>query len=179
MTAKGIKAGKLKQLLLPIPPIEEQQRIVRRVEELMAICSMLSSQLEAARKQSTRLAIAAVYSITGIAIEQDEEPMKAPQTELIAPLRLGTNIPNLVPWTQAQWDAWLAKSAQLVTELAAFEAAGKRDERNALIDANSTHWGALKEWLLALSAGSAANWAEMLAVQASVISNAPVVETGP
>lgn len=64
-----------------------------------------------------------------------------------------TDIPNWAPWTQAQWDAWLAKSAQLVTALAALEVAGKRDERNALIDANSTHWGALKEWLLALSAG--------------------------
>ena len=35
--------------------------------------------------------------------------------------------------------------------MAALEAADKRDERNALIDANSTHWGALKAWLLALS----------------------------
>jgi uncharacterized protein (TIGR02646 family) len=64
-----------------------------------------------------------------------------------------TDIPNWVPWTQAQWDAWLAKSAQLVADLAALDAAGNRDERNALIDANSAHWGALKEWLLALSAG--------------------------
>jgi uncharacterized protein (TIGR02646 family) len=58
-----------------------------------------------------------------------------------------------VPWTQAQWNAWLTKSQQLVSDLAALDAAGKRDERNALIDANSAHWGALKEWLLALSAG--------------------------
>lgn len=90
MTAKGIKAGKLKQLLLPVPPKEEQQRIVHRVEELMNICSVLSSQLEAARNQSARLAAASVSSLTGIAIEQEEESMKAPQTELIALLRLGT-----------------------------------------------------------------------------------------
>ncbi len=64
-----------------------------------------------------------------------------------------TDIPNWVPWSPAQWSAWLAKSAQLVTELAALDTAGKRDERNELIDANSDHWGALKEWLLALSAG--------------------------
>lgn len=63
-----------------------------------------------------------------------------------------TDIPNWVAWTQGQWDTWLAKSKQLVTELAALEAAGKRAERNTLIDANSAHWGALKEWLLALSA---------------------------
>lgn len=64
-----------------------------------------------------------------------------------------TNIAGWTPWTQAQWDAWLAKSKQLVAEMAALEAAGRRDERNALIDGNSGHWGALKEWLLALSGG--------------------------
>jgi len=90
MTAKGIKAGKLKQLLLPVPPKEEQQRIVQRVEQLMKICSVLSSQLETARKQSARLAAASVSVLTGIAFQQEEDPMKAPQTELIAPLRLGT-----------------------------------------------------------------------------------------
>ena len=64
-----------------------------------------------------------------------------------------TNISNWKPWSKMQWDAWLIKSAQLITELATLDAAGRRDERNALIDANSAHWGALKEWLLALSAG--------------------------
>lgn len=64
-----------------------------------------------------------------------------------------TNIPGWPPWTKAQWDDWLATSAQLVAEMAALDAAGKRDERNALIDANSGHWSALKEWLLALSGG--------------------------
>ncbi len=64
-----------------------------------------------------------------------------------------TNIPNWAPWSLAQWDAWLAKSTQLVADLAALDTAGKRDERNALIDSNSGHWGALKEWLLALSGG--------------------------
>jgi uncharacterized protein (TIGR02646 family) len=68
-------------------------------------------------------------------------------------LPTNTNIPNWTPWTQAQWDGWLAKSAQLVADLAALDLQGKRDERNALIDANSGHWGVLKEWLLALSAG--------------------------
>ncbi|UTH75662.1 hypothetical protein [Chromobacterium sp. IIBBL 290-4] len=63
------------------------------------------------------------------------------------------DIPNWVPWTQAQWETWLAKSARLVADLAALDAVGKREERNALIDTNSAHWGALKEWLLALSAG--------------------------
>jgi uncharacterized protein (TIGR02646 family) len=64
-----------------------------------------------------------------------------------------TDIPNWTPWTQAKWDTWLDTSRQLVAEMAALEAAGQRDERNALIDAHSKHWGELKQWLLALSGG--------------------------
>lgn len=58
-----------------------------------------------------------------------------------------------IRWSQADWDAWLAKPKQLVSDMAALEAAGKRDERNELIDAKSGHWGKLKPWLLALSYG--------------------------
>jgi len=64
-----------------------------------------------------------------------------------------TNIPGWAPWTQVQWDTWVDKSNRLVGELAALETTGQHEQRNALIDANSAHWGALKEWLLALSGG--------------------------
>ena len=36
-----------------------------------------------------------------------------------------SDIPGWTPWTQAEWDAWLAKSTQLVTDMAALQAAGK------------------------------------------------------
>lgn len=64
-----------------------------------------------------------------------------------------TNIPGWTPWTAAQWQAWLAESARLVTELARLHVAGDIKARNDYIDANSDHWGKLKPWLLALSAG--------------------------
>ncbi|HEX5337228.1 MAG TPA: restriction endonuclease subunit S, partial [Gallionella sp.] len=89
MTAKGIKAGKLKQLLLPVPPKEEQDRIVARVEQLLKICGVLTSSREDALRQSARLAVAAISCITGITAQEEDQPMKAPQTELIAPVRLG------------------------------------------------------------------------------------------
>ncbi|PSD50783.1 hypothetical protein C7E25_02345 [Stenotrophomonas maltophilia] len=64
-----------------------------------------------------------------------------------------TDIPGWIPWTQAQWDAWLVTSKQLVVSLATLEAERGRDERNALIDRNKPHWDVLKPWLLALSGG--------------------------
>ena len=45
MTAKGIKAAKLKPLPIPIPPLAEQHRIVVKVDELMALCDRLEASL--------------------------------------------------------------------------------------------------------------------------------------
>jgi hypothetical protein len=63
------------------------------------------------------------------------------------------DIPNWKPWTEAEWAKWLAESESLLKALAALHAAGKRDERNKLIDEKKAHWGKLKDWLMALSAG--------------------------
>ena len=45
LTAKGIKAAKLKPLPIPIPPRAEQHRIVGRVDALMALCDRLEESL--------------------------------------------------------------------------------------------------------------------------------------
>ncbi len=91
MTAKGIKASKLKQLEIPVPPPSEQARIVARVDQLMRICDDMETQLRDAERTAKRLADASVAAFTGIAIEQDEDAIvKAPQTDLIAPLCLAT-----------------------------------------------------------------------------------------
>jgi hypothetical protein len=63
------------------------------------------------------------------------------------------DLPANIRWTQADWDVWLQESERLVGELAKLDAAGTIKERNDLIDKHSGHWGKLKPWLLALSAG--------------------------
>ncbi|GMU67130.1 MAG: type I restriction endonuclease EcoAI [Acidobacteriota bacterium] len=55
MTAKGIKAAKLKPLPLPIPPEEEQDRIVAKVDELMALCDQLEASLAKGDEARRRL----------------------------------------------------------------------------------------------------------------------------
>lgn len=63
------------------------------------------------------------------------------------------DLPAHIRWSQADWDEWQAETLGLVTDLATFNAAGKIQERNELIDKRSGHWGKLKPWLLALSGG--------------------------
>ncbi|WP_066731085.1 restriction endonuclease subunit S [Cupriavidus sp. D384] len=91
MAREGLSKKVLEQFEIPFPPIPEQHRIVARVSELMRYCDEIAEQLRSTQKAAERFAASVVTALTGISIEQEEEPpMKAPQTELVAPLRLGT-----------------------------------------------------------------------------------------
>lgn len=46
ITAKGIKAAKLRRLSVFVPPIEEQERIVRRIESLFRYCQQLDCSFD-------------------------------------------------------------------------------------------------------------------------------------
>jgi len=56
MTATGIKASRLKEIPMPIPPLAEQHRIVAKVDELMTLCDRLKADLGTAHQHQATLA---------------------------------------------------------------------------------------------------------------------------
>lgn len=86
----SINMTQLRSFPMPIPPLDEQRAVLAKLDALSQQASVWRDQLERKQRLASLLAGATVAAFTGIAIEQEEEPMKAPQTELIAPLRLGT-----------------------------------------------------------------------------------------
>ena len=90
MTVKHLRVGSVEDLIVPVPPKSEQDQAGAIIDALFKMCDQFENQLSKMQHTSTNLASCVVADLTGVAIEQSEEPMKAPQTELIAPLRLGT-----------------------------------------------------------------------------------------
>ncbi|MGN5001734.1 restriction endonuclease subunit S [Aeromonas sp. 82P] len=86
----SINMTQLRSFALPIPPLDEQKRIITLLAELTSQCTEWRNQLQRKQSLSALLANAVISTLTGLTIEQEEEPMRAPQTELIAPLCLGT-----------------------------------------------------------------------------------------
>ncbi len=51
----AIYQGQLLSFIIPLPPLAEQKRIVARIDELMALCDKLGSQIEQATAKQTAL----------------------------------------------------------------------------------------------------------------------------
>ncbi|XFC38767.1 restriction endonuclease subunit S [Stenotrophomonas indicatrix] len=91
MAVKHINVGDVENLQIPVPPKGEQDQIVEILDQLFGLCAVYSDMLSRARKTAGQFVRSAVASLTGIKIEQEKDTaVKAPQTELIAPLRIGT-----------------------------------------------------------------------------------------
>lgn len=86
----GLNLAQVASVPVPIPPKAERTKILESLRQYQAMCDRFEQQVDRERKLSELLAATAVASITGIATNQEEdEPVKVPQTELIAPLRFG------------------------------------------------------------------------------------------
>jgi type I restriction enzyme, S subunit len=91
----NISQDKLRTITIPLPSIAEQRRILVKVDGIMRMIEALETRLSKKVEMSSRFGSAAIAKLTGISIEQEENGrVKAPQTELIAPLRSGST-PNI------------------------------------------------------------------------------------
>lgn len=100
MTVKHLRVGGVEDLIVPVPPREEQNRIVEIVDRLFELCDHHADRIGNSLRVAANLATTTVAALTGISVDAEEEsPLKAPQTELIAPLRLGTlpDVKDLAP----------------------------------------------------------------------------------
>lgn len=85
----SINMTQLRGFPLPIPPLDEQRNLLKTLHRLTNSAKAWRQQLQRKQELAAALAAATVSTFTGITTTQTEEPMKAPQSELIAPLRLG------------------------------------------------------------------------------------------
>ena len=60
-TQPNLNVQKIKELLIPLPPLNEQTRIVGRVDQMLAICNELEEQLFAVRTETATLLEAVLY----------------------------------------------------------------------------------------------------------------------
>jgi type I restriction enzyme S subunit len=58
-----INQEELNKILVPVPPLKEQKRIVAKVNQLMALCDELEAKLRQTEEDSTRLMKAAVRDV--------------------------------------------------------------------------------------------------------------------
>jgi type I restriction enzyme S subunit len=80
---------KLSETLVPIPPLEEQQRIILKVNQIFSLIDHLEYQYQYRAETASLFAQAVVANITGTQLK-DNKPMKAPKTELVTKLILGS-----------------------------------------------------------------------------------------
>ena len=74
LTAKGIKAAKLKRLPIAVPPLAEQRRIMAKVDELITICEQLEAQLTTTQNESRRLLGSVLYHALNDGVEVELQP---------------------------------------------------------------------------------------------------------
>lgn len=64
-TFAAVTKTHVENLLIPVPPLQEQHRIVAKVDELMALCDRLHARLRAARLTQRQLADAMAERVRG------------------------------------------------------------------------------------------------------------------
>lgn len=59
----SLSVGKIRGIIVPLPPLQEQQRILRKVEQLMILCDELEAKLKQTQSDSEKLMEVAVRQV--------------------------------------------------------------------------------------------------------------------
>jgi type I restriction enzyme S subunit len=81
VSREGLSMQRLRLFPMLIPPLAEQQRIVAKVDELMALCDALEKQLSDARTECQNLLEAVLHHALSDTLES-ASPRPMPQTDL-------------------------------------------------------------------------------------------------
>lgn len=82
---QGVNVGDFRRMPIPLPPLDEQRRIVAKVDQLMALVDELEAQLAASRASAANLLMALIAELTGIPEGRVASP--APANLVAASLR--------------------------------------------------------------------------------------------
>jgi type I restriction enzyme S subunit len=96
----GLNLAQVGSVPIPVPPASALTEVLKSLRRYQQLCDALETQLKAVQEVASKLSSAAVAALTGVAVEKEKEvALKAPQTELIAPLRLGAlpDVKDLAP----------------------------------------------------------------------------------
>jgi type I restriction enzyme S subunit len=77
-TMKNVSRKQILELPVNIPPLEEQKRIVAKVDQLMVLCDELEAKLNQAQQHSEKLMEASVRQLLGTSTPQNPHTARAP-----------------------------------------------------------------------------------------------------
>jgi type I restriction enzyme, S subunit len=83
----GLNLKQVSGVIVPLPPLSSQKKIVRLINQKVSLCKKLENQTIKLQFTSDKFAQAATAAITGTQIKENQ-PMKAPKTELVTKLKL-------------------------------------------------------------------------------------------
>jgi len=81
MAREGLSKKVLEQFEIPLPPLEEQKRIVAKVDELMALCDTLEAQQQQQAQTVLRANTAAINSLLNPAPQSGQNSPKTTEKE--------------------------------------------------------------------------------------------------
>lgn len=91
---RNVSRQVMHELPVPILSIEQQENTLRKMDSFLELCSLLEKKIQQKVLLAEKIAITTIAKLVGVDTTQEEERLKTPKTELIAPVNLGNIKPS-------------------------------------------------------------------------------------